>query len=70
MSKAQQVVEMAKQLTGLDADVVSGKCQGTVFLHEGDTLGLGKGWDCPRMGVPRPHLDGETFCDRCNQELS
>lgn len=68
MSKAQQVVEMAKQLSGLGSDVVVGPCQGQRF-YDWDRTGE-YAMECPRMGVPRPHLDGETFCDRCNQELS
>lgn len=68
MSKAQQVVEMVRELIGQDCEVEAGPCCGQRF-HDWDTTGE-YAMECPRMGVPRPHLDGETFCDRCNQELS
>lgn len=68
MSKAQQVVEMVKRLTGLDAEVEAGPCEGQNFF-DWDTTGE-YAMECSKMGVPRPHLGNVPFCDRHNQELS
>lgn len=67
MSKAQQVVDMVRQLTGLECEVEVGPCEGQRF-HDWDTTGE-YAMDCPRMGPARPTLENVPYCDRCFKEL-
>ncbi len=68
MSTAQDVAKLVKEQFGLDCEVFQGPCEGLSYF-DWDTTGE-YGIECSKMGVARPHLDGGTFCDRHNRELS